>query len=574
MSDKIKIKLNKKDEKKNVKDTALLKAVFLVRYKDKFDEFGFAKNFVYQIIDNDPEGEDIIALVDKSSTKDEFVKNTQEFLKSQRHHTYSQTLLLGNLTGQYDLHYSRAQNLKNLNIDAFSKENVDLLQDLKEHFVEYILKDNKRKNAFAEQKEKSFANLKITYKNFVIDIREKDLLDFFDLVLINKQWSTEISGNVEKYKYLIDYVISTVGTYSREDIKNNFDFILYDLDNAKGNSLDKRRERYMSLKGLSESQIKKIDQVGILKQRLKDMDNYQATALEARLDDIDGNFKDNIKELEDIYLDYELLYRQELVDNLFVPKKDLTIVTNYKDIKPQLIHQFLRNVDKFKEKEYNRVKEKIIAERLIKQQPSELTQEECLRVEALKKQVDANVDRYKVNYSITDAGGVYSDSIGLEYYQSDTSNQISAQLFKNDDFKKFKTGIRGIGFNNETLSPEAIAMSSGSYKTTNKSLNRLEYDETRELEEMSAPIQDLKLASMSEVVLQRRGIDFDTKASYIFAVIDSSNEKETKNIMEEIKAVQEKENLKVVVYDKYKIEQSLKEQNFEEQSSKEQSLTD
>ena len=61
--------------------------------------------------------------------------------------------------------------------------------------------------------------------------------------------------------------------------------------------------------------------------------------------------------------------------------------------------------------------------------------------------------------------------------------------------------------------------------------------------------------------MHRRGMDYDTKASYIFAKIDSSNEKQNKEIMEEIEQVRKKEGLKVVIYDVYKINQSLEEEN-------------
>ena len=124
-------------------------------------------------------------------------------------------------------------------------------------------------------------------------------------------------------------------------------------------------------------------------------------------------------------------------------------------------------------------------------------------------------------------------------------------------------------FNKETLTSEAIAMSSNSYKTTNKGINNIEYNEENEFKEMSSPFSELlKARGKSEIIMHRRGMDFDTKASYIFAIIDSSDSKQTNEIMKQIEQVRAKEGLKVVIYDVYKIRESL-EQSKEENHKRE-----
>ena len=45
-----------------------------------------------------------------------------------------------------------------------------------------------------------------------------------------------------KPKIISEYLMKTIGIYSRDDIKNNFDFILYDINNSDTNSLDDRRK--------------------------------------------------------------------------------------------------------------------------------------------------------------------------------------------------------------------------------------------------------------------------------------------------------------------------------------------
>jgi hypothetical protein len=160
---------------------------------------------------------------------------------------------------------------------------------------------------------------------------------------------------------------------------------------------------------------------------------------------------------------------------------------------------------------------------------------------------------------------------------SDTSNQISASVFEGKEFvESSHVGIVGVGFNEETLTTDAIAISSNSYKTTNKGLNNLEYNEENEFEEMSSTFSELiKSKGRSEIVMHRRGMDFDTKASYIFTTINSSNKKETAKIMDEIEQIRKKEGLKVVIYDKYKIKESMeKDRQLQDKEEKDKDEED
>ena len=191
--------------------------------------------------------------------------------------------------------------------------------------------------------------------------------------------------------------------------------------------------------------------------------------------------------------------------------------------------------------------------------------------------VDANLNQYKVNYSTDGKGMLYTDSLGFDGYISDTSNQISASVFEGKELvESSKNGIIGVGFNEETLTTDAIAISSNSYKTTNKGLYNLEYKKGKEFEEMSSPFSELiKSNGRSEIVMFRRGMNFETKASYIFATIDSSNKKQTAGIMNEIEQTRKKEGLKVVIYDKYKIRESMeKDRQLQDKEKKEKNEED
>lgn len=526
-----------------------------IRYGRKFKKFNIDKSFSDTLISrsNDLNEKEIFHLINKSKNQEEFANNIKKYLKSKERSIYASVLLIGNVTGKYVFNDFYYESVKELNIDAFSEENKELLQELKSHFIEYIVNNNKRKNTFAERIKVG----KSSMKDLSQDINETELVEDFERVLNGD----ETNDSYSKPKIIAEYLIRTIGIYSRDDIKNNFDFILYDINNSDANSLDDRRKKYLLHSSLSNNQLRKIDDLSILKQRLQGISGKESEQLLSRLNAIENNLDENIFELEDVYGDYEVLYRQNLIDNLYVPREDVTVIENYKDLRPQLIHQFIRNPEKFRDMEIKKIKEKIISERINGNDNEELTEDEQKRLNKLINQVDANLDQYKVNYTTDGRGTSYTDSLGFDSYHSDTSNQISASVFEGKEWiNSSSVGIIGIGFNKETLTSEAIAVSSNSYKTTNKGLNNLEYNEENEFKEMSSPLSELlKAKGQSEIVMHRRGMDFDTKASYIFATIDSSNSKQTSEIMKQIEQIRQKESLKVVIYDVYKIRESLEQ---------------
>ena len=532
----------------------LKKIAYNIIYGRKFKKLNIDKTFSDLLIDRseDSNEKEIFNIIRKSKNQKEFSNNIKKYLKSKERSVYASVLLLGNLTGKYVFNGFYYDSIKRLNIDAFSKENQDLLQDLKSHLPEYIMDNNIRKNTFAERikLEKSAVR-----RDLSKDINESELIKDFERILNGE----ETDDNYLKPKVIAEYLMKTIGIYSREDIKNNFEFVLYDINNSDIDTLENRRKKYFLHTSLSNNQLKKIDELGVLKQRLQEISGKEAKQLLLRLNVIENSLDENISELEDIYMDYEVLYRQELIDNLYVPEKEVTIIENYEDLRPQLIHQFIRDPEKFKSMEIEKIKEKIISERTNGNDSKELTDDEQSRLNRLMNQIDANLDQYKVNYTTDGRGTIYTDSSGLDSYYADTSNQISASVFEGKEFiRTSHVGIIGIGFNKETLSAEAIAVSSGGYKTTNKGLNNIEYDEENEFREMSSPFSELiKSGGNSEVVMHRRGMNFDTKASYIFATIDSSNLKQANEIMKQIEELRKKEGLKAVIYDVYKIRESL-----------------
>lgn len=531
----------------------LKKMAYNIIYGRKFKQLNIDKSLSDSLIDRrkDSYAKDILNLINKSKNRDEFSANIIDYLKLKGRNAYANSLLIGNVTEKYNFNSFCYDSVKELNLDAFSKDNKDLLQDLKSHFVEYIVKNNERKNTFAERIQVG----KSLMRDLSQDLNKEEVIKDFDRVLNGEDTNDEHT----KPEVISNYLMKTIGVYTKEDIKENFDFVLYDIDKGDKNGIDERRRKYFLHSNLSNNQLRKIEEAKVLKLRLQKINGEVSEKLISRLNNIENNLDENITELEDIYSDYEVLSREDLIEHLFVPQNDVTIVENVSDLKPQLIHQFIRNPEKFRNKEIEKIKEKIISERFNKNNTKELTEDEQEKLNELMNRVDENLNQYKVNYSTDGKGTSYTDSSGFDRYRSDTSNQISASVFEGKEFLESPdVGIVGVGFNEETLTTDAIAISSNSYKTTNKGLNNLEYNEENEFEEMSSTFSELiKSKGRSEIVMHRRGMDFDTKASYIFATINSSNKEQTAGIMNEIEQIRKKEGLKVVIYDKYKIRESM-----------------
>lgn len=549
----------------------LKKMVYNIMYGRKFKKLNIDKNLSDSLIDRrkDYYAKDILKIINKSKNRDEFSTNIIDYLKLKGRNPYANSLLIGNITGKYYFNNFYYDSVKGLNLDAFTKDNEDLLQDLKSHFIEYVVSNNELKNRFAERIHAG----KSLMKDLSQDLNKEEVVKDFDRVLNGEKTNDEYT----KPEVVAKYLMKTIGVYTKEDIKENFDFVLYDIDRGDKNNVDERRRKYLLHSNLSNNQLRKIEEAKVLKLRLQKINGEVSEQLISRLNNIENNLDENITELEDIYSDYEVLSREDLIEHLFVPQNDITIVENVSDLKPQLIHQFIRNPEKFRNLEIEKIKEKIIKERFDKNNSQELTEDEQERLNELMNRVDENLNQYKVNYSTDGKGMSYTDSLGFDAYMSDTSNQISASIFEGKEFvESSEVGIVGVGFNEETLTTDAIAISSNSYKTTNKGLNNLEYNEENEFEEMSSTFSELiKSKGRSEIVMHRRGMDFDTKASYIFATIDSSNKKQTAGIMNEIEQIRKKEGLKVVIYDKYKIRESMeKDRRLQDKEEKEKNEED
>lgn len=194
-----------------------------IRYGRKFKKFNIDKSFSETLIDRSKELNEkaIFQIISKSKNQEDFENNVKDYLKSTERNVYASILLVGNITGKYVFNDFYYDSLKVLNIDAFSKENQELLLELKSHFIEYVINNNKRKNTFAERIKVGESSIKDLSK----DINEEDLIEYFQKVLDGE----ETNDIYSEPKIVTEYLMKTIGIYSKDDIKNNFDFILYDI---------------------------------------------------------------------------------------------------------------------------------------------------------------------------------------------------------------------------------------------------------------------------------------------------------------------------------------------------------
>lgn len=532
------------------------KKLLIIKYQNKCKKLDISKDMLTFLVEriNMKEVKEILNIIDKSKNKTDFKNNIVEYCKNTKYIFISYLFLFGNVTNNYRLFTNSITSVtdRKYNYDNFNnKDFTNSLQILRDNFYEYLLMNNELKNSFLIDKDGSY--------NYTIDLDKELCLKIFD---------DTIQGNITDnnklslcYSIVMKYINNIVGIYGTEIIENNFDFIKYDLSNKKDLSLEERMNKYLERKNLTDSQKEKIDNINILKNKLKSINNTKSKELIDRLENID--LEKNIEELEDIYFEYENLFREDIISHLYVPSRDYTLVEDYRDLRPQLIHMFIRTPEKFRNDIENRIIEDIIKNREDKKNTNEeLTAEEKEEFNKRMGLANAMLNPAIVNHSYDNSEFVYSDKNGLNYYHSDTSNQISASIYSEEYYLKCPTRsfMMGIGFNSNGLSPNGIAVSSPEYLTTNKSLTNLEYDTSREFETMNASYTELtKNDGKSEVVLFRKGMDFETKASYVFITIDSSNKEKSEKMIKEARELAESADLKLVVYDLYKINKSYEE---------------
>lgn len=179
----------------------LKKMAYNIIYGGKFKKLNVDKSLSDSLIARrkDSYAKDILKLINKSKNRDEFSTNIIDYLKLKGRNAYANSLLIGNVTEKYNFNSFCYDSVKELNLDAFSKDNKDLLQDLKSHFVEYIVKNNERKNTFSELI-KSKGRSEIVMHRRGMDFDTKASYIFATINSSNKEQTAGIMNEIEQIR--------------------------------------------------------------------------------------------------------------------------------------------------------------------------------------------------------------------------------------------------------------------------------------------------------------------------------------------------------------------------------------
>ncbi len=535
-----------------------------LRYKLKLKKLNISIPFFEAVIhrQENKDAREIFNIIKKSKTKEEFKNRIIEFLKNNNRSFFTKDLLLGSITGRFSFialgTYQLDKTITNDILGSFINDKIK--QNIMGFAHEYVMNNNEYKNAFAP--------LKRDVKDLRVDLSKEEVEKTIEDIFEGRVDSVTVVEK-NKYKVIEDYILRVFSNYSLDDIENNFDFIKKDILASLPLSLNERRSLYEKNKNLNIVQKRRIYDVNLLLEKLNTINNSKAQELIKRLLAIKDNLEENYEELDDIYLEFEIILREELVDKIYTPvfNGDKIVITNYDDIKPALLHIFLRDSLRFKESLMNRIKDEIISMRTDGNKSLTLSPKEQKDYERRLTLVDAMIDPTVANFSFEDMS-MYTDNTALQRYISDTSNQISTTLFDKDSFLDRRLiGRIGIGFDKKGLDPRGIILSSTTYLTTNRGIGNIEYSNEEEFNILSNTYKELlKAGNSSEILLFRRNIDFDTKASYIFAIIDSSDPKGSEKTLQRLDELNKNSKLKVVIYDNYQIRKSYEDKMKEEES--------
>lgn len=524
-----------------------------LKYKSKCRKLNISNTMLDVLLNNyhREENQEILKMIMNSKNQKDFKTNIIHYCSICKN-PYTPTLfLLGTITNNYSFFSFTYIDTKNFDYENFKEDNYqETIKILKDNFYEYLLNNNRLKNQFLLDENNHY--------NYTMELSCEFCDKVFDDVINGKE-PTIVNEKVWCLETIHNYIVNTIGIYGTKNILENFDFISYDLNHKQDKTLEERKEIYLKRKKLTQAQMEKIENISILIKKLNTINSEESKKLLDRIIRIKDKECENISEIEDIYTEFEILYRKDIVKHLYTPKEQYTLVENFEDLRPQLLHRFLRNSEKFRSDLETKVKNQIISERNDnKNNNNFLTEEEEKEFERRIQIIDPMIDQTQVNYSYDSSSFTYSDRTGLKWYHSDTSNQIATSIYSEKYFLEyFSPWFMGIGFNRDGLTTEAIALSSDVYLTTNKGLNNLEYNPSEEFNLMSSTYAELvSNDGESEVVLFRRNMDYDTKASYVFLTIDSSQEEKSKETMKLAKELADKNNMKLVVYDLYKIRKS------------------
>lgn len=396
--------------------------------------------------------------------------------------------------------------------------------------------------------------------------------------IIKKYVKEEEMTEKERYIFmgLLQKVAEILDVYKAKNLSTYEKYIKAELDigvfyNIVINNRKYTNHQRKSLVKLSKfwdrETIEKYDNLDLLKKRLEkipgtagaieNINTIQKMDLKSII-----HYSQKIKShIIDLYMYYESINRTDIIRKTYLPptNPNNVIIDSINDLsKTALVHFFgiynkvfsLENYIYKLEKEYGRK---------INQK-----EKECIR-----KSFESMNNNFIPNRSVDMRAIGQSDDGDL--YNVNTSNQLSCMLIKFDDIIKMK-GIRGnlaLGFSEDYLQEELIAMISNKNIHSNKDIERIETN--NEFRDFSCSYDELlnkpENEDNTEIVMYRNTDTATLKPSYVLYISyrDINSEEEKKNI-DFYKEKMKEAGLEVpfVIFDTYTMNKKINEKEVDE----------
>ncbi len=401
-------------------------------------------------------------------------------------------------------------------------------------------------------------------------------------LIFQKYFNNEELSETEQYILmgLLAKESDFIGTYTVKHLREHPEYIKSEIDvgifddivlSGKKYTNDERRKIATLNKVWSKDDLKRYNNIGLLRKRLESLSKTQNTVeIMHTIDEILSKSLSEVVEesseisdfMESAFMDYEVENRNQIVEKVYNPEKTQEIViTDLAQMdSAAMLHFFnpsrtMSNFDTYvKELEEKRSKE--LGEKF------EFSEKEK---ETMLLQYQAKENHYITDYALDFEGIGQVGSFDTRYV-TNTSNQLCAMVATPKEILEGR-GTRGqiaLGFSKETLSPELIATISSENIHSNKGIDYVESN--NQFEDFSVSYNELvsdekQFENNTEIVLFRNSYENSLKPSYVMYIgNDKLNSEVEKKNLELIKRQMKEVGLDVplVIFDRYSIREKAK----------------
>ena len=470
------------------------------------------------------------------------------------------------------LPYKKYRNMSNSMIDIFYNESIEKtkLEELHKIYgqrmiLEY-LNDLFIKN-HSNLIQKGFMTIEDHVNTYSDEQLEQLVNKYFAGQELTDKDNYVLMGLFQKYAELIaTYKYNNLLKYQNY-IKSELDLGIFEniVVNGKQYKNSQRKKLVQLSSKWGRDTLKKYENLYLLEERLNKLPNTKQTKEDIELIQQLNNMplKEILKDADkiesqitDLFLNYEIRNREDIINKLYTPQKqDVVVIDDISKLeKGTLLHFFDIYTKPFSFENY------LVG--LENKQGRKLTEQEK---ENARKHFQVLINKYIVDKTVS--MNAIGETEKGEIYRVNTSNQLSCMVVTMDDIRNMK-GIRGniaLGFDKTTITPEQIAVIADKNIHSNKNIDFIESKNV--FKEFSCTYDEMlhpeKNVLNTEVVMFRNTDISALKPSYVFYIsYRDINSPEEKQNIEIFKEQMQEAGLKVpfVIYDNYSINKKI-EQN-------------